>query len=258
MSAVGVATAQAAEGPKWTVEIGGVKKTLAKAETRSVASIKNLSTTFKLKTSTATIVCTSVRLGTTGGTLAGGNPGTDKVEIVFSGCTVEGHSSCKAEEGSTGKIISKVITMLGYEKPKSENMALDGFFPEKSNEVFAEFSLVGPAEECPKVTGNIVVKPTATNTAVNIPELGTRRCGVLAQVGKSSGTVFALTSNGELFAKGGLNFPATAITVGEHWNGSAFAELKCSLSAGVLGAATEIGESEITLEAGITAFGWTP
>ncbi len=255
-----VSMAQAVGGPQWTVEIGGVKKTLAKAETRKIASITNLSANFKLKTASATIVCTNVRLGPTGGTLAGGNPGTDKAEIVFSECTVEGHPNCKAEEviagEGNGKIVSKVITMLGYEKPKNEKMALDAFFPEKSNEVFAEFTLVGPEGECPKITGNIVVKPTSTSTGVSIPELGTRKCGVLAQVGKSSGTKFELTNNKELFAKGGLNFPATAIAEGEHWLGTEFSELKCGLNAGVLGGATEIGESEITLEPGITAFGW--
>jgi len=252
-----VAVAQAA-GPQWTIEEGGVKSTLASG-TRSIANITNLSK-FKLKTATATIVCNKVRLGTAGGTLAGGNPGADRAEIVFSECTVEGFPNCKAEEVvggvGNGKIVTKVFTLLGFEKPKVASMALDAFFPEKANEEFATFTLVG--EECPLGTNGttITVKPKSGTTSVALRELGTRKCGVLAQVGKSSGSAFALISNNELFKKGGLNFPATAITEGEYWNGSAFVGLKCELEAGVLGRATEIGESELELAAPVTAYGW--
>jgi hypothetical protein len=255
-----VAAAQAVGGPQWTIEEGGVKKPLTTG-TRAIASITNL-TKFKLVasgTGSITIVCNKVKLGSNGGTLAGGNPGLDRAEVVFEECTVEGHPNCKAEEGSTGKIITKVMTMLAFEKPKAASMALDAFFPEGAN--FASFKLVGTAANCPAGDANITVTvvPIATATSVALAELGTHQCGVLAKIGKSSGSIFELTKNTELFPKGGMAFPEPALTEGEYWNGTKFEPLTCGLEV-KLGSnkltATEVGEAEIDLAAGITTFGW--
>lgn len=258
LSAV-VAGAAQAEGPSW-INSGGKLTANKKIKSVNVSSLK--------LTGAAPITCTGE---TNTGELIAHDPGEDTATVTFTGCTGAENTGCTTtgagefavknakEETIAGEIQIKVLTGLMYPKGSAKGTAeaLDGFFPAKSSNLFAEVTFAN-VTACGTLKGK-TIKVSATGTAVHLNQLATgetRKCGVLAQVGKISGGAFVVTKAGETAIEGGLNFPSTAIAAGEWEEGTAFKEVKCSLEADGA-AAGEVGVVKVETEPTAEAFGWT-
>ncbi len=250
ISAVVSSAAQAAIGPLWIVEAGG--KMLGASEKRVITG-KNESVTFKLKGS-ETIECTGVKVS---GELLGGEPGSNKEKIIFTGCVLEKHKLCFATGSgkAEGEVEVNALSVLAYNEGEPEtSMALVAFAPETGS-VFAEFTLKGGTTNCTTFSG-LGIKVEAKGTALTDPVSGeSRKCGVLAQVGKINGGAFELTSSGTVAEVGGTNLPTTAIKKAELLEGGAFKTIECKLEAGALGVAVEIGVASVETNPK-EPFGW--
>ena len=89
---LGVAASASAEGgPLFGFLEGGVAYLLQSGKTLSV--LASASNTQILRSNGVQIECPTLKL-LPGAYLAGGNPGKDFEQIVYSGCKVEGHASC--------------------------------------------------------------------------------------------------------------------------------------------------------------------
>jgi len=257
-------------------ELGGTKEydtRLLASETRTTTS-KNVSTVFKLKTSLLTIECPVEK--TTGAAaeneIIGGWPGTDKSEVIFEGCHVEGKTveTCGAATAGKGAGIIgpfKVKTLLGFPKgePGGTKEAYDQVFPTPSDTEFTSFVLTGTACGALK---EYKVKVLATGTKAVV--MGTPLCGVIARVGKIVAGAFKKTESGEVSKEGGLEFPAkktsSEYTEEEVWNPTTekYEVVKCGLAAEILNSkgelvgkvpAEEIGVVKVELVSG-EEFGW--
>jgi hypothetical protein len=248
---------------------GGFDTRLFAGETRKTTS-KKVSTVFKLKTSLLTIECTGEKA--TGAPaeneIIGGWPGTDKSEVIFEGCHVEGKTveTCGAatagkEKGIIGPF--KVKTLLGFPvgEPGGTKEAYDQFFPTPSETEFTSFVLTGTACGALK---EYKVKVLATGTKAVV--MGTPLCGVIARVGKIVEEKFVVTKSGEVAEKGGLEFPTTAITEEKVWNPTTkeYEVVKCGLQAQINEASGKLVGTVTAVEAGVALvelepkepFGW--
>ena len=216
---------------------------------------------FRLKTVTATIEC---KKESNSGTLIGGEPGTDQATITFKECSVEGKTvaECGATSinpgpkgGNAGEIETTVKTVLLYPEGKKESTteANDAFFPEGKGNLFVEFELKGT--NCGTLN-NKKVKVTATGTEVATEPAFKRKCGVIAEVGKVAGGVFARTESTKEFVEGALNVPGT-ITEGELWKPglTGWEKIKCKLEA-FSEEAKEVGLTKVETWLEPEEFGW--
>ena len=196
------------------------------------------------------------------GELIGGNPGTDKSTVTFSECALEKKTVAECSATGTGQakesgiIVTKVKTVLVFPEG-SRTEALDAFFSEEANNVFAEFILEGP--KC-GLLNKVTVKVEANGTEIELPTFKEKRkCGVLAEVGKIVAGAFVKTKSGEVATEGGLRFPTPERTKAEVEKGTTFEKITCGLhvktSAGASAAGDEEGVSKVETEPA-EGFGW--
>jgi sugar lactone lactonase YvrE len=207
--------------------------------------------TFKLHTTLSTVEC-SEESGT--GKVIGDNPGVDEATITFKGCHVEGATECKADKG---EIKTEAYTLLAYPKGEKEKeaKALDAFLPKPESNNFAGIKFEGTG--CGLLVGQ-EVPSDAVSTEIETPPFATKRkCGILAEIGRVKEGAFVVGKAKELTSEGALNFPTTAISEAEYWNGHEFKVITCKLESGIAGAATQIGVSKVTLSPA-EEFGWVP
>jgi hypothetical protein len=234
---------------------GGFDFRLFPGETQAITS-KNVGT-FTL--GVPGLINMECKSETNTGELIGGNPGTDKSTITFSECTQEGKPECHAtgagEAKESGIIKFSVYTVLVYPKGKAEKPeeALDAVGPVGTTEKPNVFVVITTEGKGCTVNGG-KFEPTATGTEYGTPG-GKRKCGVLAEVGKlNAEKKFVLTKSGETAVEGALNFPGTAITEAEFWNGTAFTTIKCKFTTSSF-PSVEKGLEEVRTSPE-AAFGW--
>jgi hypothetical protein len=252
MSALAATGAQATVtgGPVWITSAGPLlsgSKNIGKVEAVGVQTLK--STALTVECETVHIVTTSVN------TINGGNPGTDKAELRFDHCHTASPKTCTVFGGGappkSEEIWAKVRSVLGYAKGKTEKEPIyDEFFPEETNNTFTTIS---PDEitACAAIEGKtFAVKATGTEAPKPVG-FGTRKCGVIAEVGKIKAGAFEPAKSGELVKLGGLRLPTTPITEKEDWNSETkkFEMVKCALT--VAGSAgTQSGIASVELAGG--------
>lgn len=244
-------------GPVWTAEEQGQLEATASRGTKSEGVSE-----FELKTTEATIKCTAEK---NSGTLIGGNPGTDQTTVLFTGCGIVGKAGCTVKSISpspakgAGEIELGVKTVLVYPNgsPESGTEADDALFPEGRENLFVKLKIEGGVAAC-STLNNKEPEVKATGTAVTKEPAFKKRCGVLAEVGKVAGAVFARTAAGVEALEGALKFPGTLVKA-ELWKpgASAFANIECKLEAPPLGAAEEIGLTKVETWPEPEDFGWT-
>ena len=248
ISAIAAASASAeAGGPVWSIEGATLKGGEEAAFTSEGGK-------FTLD-GTANIACETEQ---DTGVIIGTNPGLDLSTIEFLKCHLETNVNCLAGNSGAETIITEVQSVLVYphEEPETDGQAYDAFFPDNKNtseNLFVEFTLTGGSSVCGLLNG-VKVDVTATGTLVTADGIN-KKCGVLAEVGYlDSLSQFVLAEAGNLATIGALNStgqPEEATI----WNPTTkeFELIECKLSA--LGAALELGLSDITLVSGL-AFGW--
>jgi len=242
--------------PEWEWE----QTVLLASETRNIAKVAGVSAVQKLKAGTLTIECTNVAVksGATN-TIIGGNPGTDGATLVFTKCTAtKGTAKCLVKStspiaGGAEEIIVAAKTLLGYAPEKEEKTPFyEQFFPVGTSgepNLFVELEFSGSS--CGVLKGT-KTKVNATGTAAPSPVgFGTKKCGVIAEVGKIKAGLFEAAVPGELSKLGGLNLPETALTKEKVWNSETktFETVECTLEAAG-GPATQIGVVSVELESG--------
>lgn len=245
-----------ASGPVWWE--AGNKELAANTTIEAFGNLTNL----KFKTGSETLVCTRARRGGVLGAVFKGNPGTDTLEIEYSGCAVEGLPNCV-----TQPIKSEVLSLLAYPNGGANGgKAVDALFPEKANTML-KFTLENKSATETCAHNNATVEFRAVGTEITIPTIGSaRKCGSLAKLGTVEAGAFKETKNGGISKKGALRFPEPAVTAAEYWNPTAakFEAITCKLEAIVtepcrgptsLGA-EEIGDESFTLEVGEKEIGW--
>lgn len=210
-------------------------------------------------TGTTNIECESVK-GT--GEIIGGNPGRDLSTLTFEKCHVHNKINClAASAGFEDSIRSEAKSVLVYphEKAETEAEALDAFTPVPSGSgtsenLFVEFTLKNfpGTNEC--FINNLKVDVKATGTFIGDPSQISKQCGLLAQAGKLSESVFSITKALEENTIDALN--ATGVSKeATLWEPTkkVFSLITCKLEA--LGEAGEEGVSDVSLVSK-APFGW--
>lgn len=245
-----------AAGPVWWE--AGNKELGANAGLEAFANLTNI----KFKVGTDVLVCTRSSKATGIGEVKRGNPGTDRTEIEYSGCSVEGFPNCV-----TKPIKSSIYTLLAYpEGGANGTKAVDVTFPQAATNVLFQFTLENksPTETC--VANGNVVTVRATGTEIEIPTIAVRRkCGAIGKLGIVEAGAFKETKGNEIAKKGALRFPEPAITTAEYYNPTAakFESLSCRLEATTVApclvlqfTAQEVGDVSFAIEVGEKEFGW--
>jgi hypothetical protein len=189
-------------------------------------------TNFLLERSTGTITCTHVD---SNGALIGGNPGTDRSNVTFLNCTVNGHPQC--DVWSQGRPFGTIFAEL-----KSELVYLENKENEKVGELFT-----------PK-TGTTIVSLRSTQLSEGAcptgwPATGEEEGGIKFGAAKITGSIAAKVepvNKHELL--GTLLFPAEKITKVFKNEGGTLKEVKPKLTVSGLEEMNESGTEDVWLE----------
>jgi hypothetical protein len=186
---------------------------------------------FGFATSIFTITCEHV---TSSGTLIGGNPGTDRANVTFSSCTVNGHPQC--DVWSQGQPFGQVFVEL-----KSELVYLENAENEKVGDLFT-----------PK-TGTRFVSLRATALSegacpVGVPSSGEEEGGIKYGTSNIKGSIVAKVEPvNEHELAGALLFPEAKIAKAFQNVGGTLKEVKPKLTYFELAEANESGTEQVSL-----------
>jgi hypothetical protein len=239
-------------GPVWVV------KGTEMASEASKETLKSEGGQYTL-TGTTNVVCEKA-MGT--GEIIGGNPGRGLSTITFEKCHEKNALNCLAASAGFEDSIqsgAKSVLVYPHERQETEPEALDALTPNTSGStesLFVEFTFknASGSTECGVLNG-IKADVKATGSLISDPSQVNKQCGLLAQLGKLVGGIFALAVALEENTIGALNAPATVIKEATIWEPTkkTFGLITCKLEA--FGEATEEGVSEVSLVSNNT-FGW--